>query len=231
MCSSNSADRAAGPVPETSPSPGASRQPCTTATRCGSRASDLAEELAPAVEAAGLRPVVSAGGSAYPDLVAEVLGPITDRCTVVLRSGAYQFHDSGFYAGISPFGDAATGPRLTAALHLWSRVLSRPEADLAILDAGKRDAPFDEGLPVPDRIAGRADSTAALAGSHVSAMNDQHTFLRLAPRRSADLHVGEVVRLGISHPCTALDKWRLLPVVDSADADRPRLLDLVETVF
>ena len=39
-------------------------------------------------------------------------------------------------------------PPPPAALHLWSRVLSRPEPDLAILDAGRRDAPFDEGLPV-----------------------------------------------------------------------------------
>jgi D-serine deaminase-like pyridoxal phosphate-dependent protein len=183
------------------------------------------------VEAEGARSVVSAGGSAYPDLVAAVLGPLAERCTVVLRSGAYQFHDSGFYAGISPFGNAATGARLVPALHLWSRVLSRPEPDLAILDAGKRDAPFDEGLPVPERLRGRADSAAVLAGSHVSAMNDQHTFLRLRPGREADLAVGDVIRLGISHPCTALDKWRLLAVLDSADADRPRLLDLVETRF
>jgi len=70
-----------------------------------------------------------------------------------------------------------------------------------------------------------------LAGARVTALNDQHAFLRLDPARTADLRVGEVVRLGISHPCTALDKWRLLPVVDSADVPEPRLTGLVETVF
>ncbi len=193
------------------------------------RMRDLARELAPRIH--GARPVLSAGGSAYFDLVAEVLGPESATSTVVLRSGAYQLHDSGFYAGISPFGDAATGPRLRPALALWSRVLSRPEPDLAILDAGRRDAPFDEGLPVAERIRGREDDRAALAGARITRLNDQHAFLRLDPARTADLAVGEVVRLGISHPCTALDKWRLLPVVDSADAPEPRVIGLAETVF
>ncbi len=188
----------------------------------------LAAELAPRIEG---RPVISAGGSAYFDLVAEVLAPATATSTVLLRSGAYQLHDSGFYAGISPFGTAGTGPRLRPALHLWGRVLSRPEPDLAILDAGRRDAPFDEGLPVPERIRGRTDAAAVLAGARVSALNDQHAFLRLDPARSADLQVGEVVRLGISHPCTALDKWRLVPGIDSADSAEPQVVELIETIF
>jgi len=189
------------------------------------RMRDLARELAPRIEG---RPVMSAGGSAYPDLVAAVLGPDAADATVLLRSGAYQLHDSGFYARISPFGDGGDGPRLRPALHVWSRVLSRPEPDLAILDAGRRDLPFDEGLPVAERIRGR--DAAALAGSRIERLNDQHAFLRLDPARTG-LAVGDVVRLGISHPCTALDKWRLLPVVDDADAAEPRILDLAPTVF
>ena len=191
------------------------------------RMRDLARELAPRID----RPVISAGGSTYFDLVAEVLGTETGTCMVILRSGAYQLHDSGFYATVSPFGRDGTDRRLVPALSLWSRVLSRPEPDLAILDAGRRDAPFDEGLPVPELVRGRPEGSAALAGAAVTALNDQHAFLRLDPARSADLVVGDVVRLGISHPCTALDKWRLLPVLDSADAGDPRVIDLVETVF
>jgi D-serine deaminase-like pyridoxal phosphate-dependent protein len=191
------------------------------------RIRDLAHELAPRIE----RPVITAGGSAYVDLVVAVLGPETESFRVILRSGAYQLHDSGYYATVSPLGRERAHGRLRPALSLWSRVLSRPEPDLAILDAGRRDAPFDEGLPVPELVRGRADGGAALAGAHVVKLNDQHAFLRLDPARSADLAVGEVVRLGISHPCTALDKWRLLPVIDSADGAEPRIVDLVETVF
>jgi D-serine deaminase-like pyridoxal phosphate-dependent protein len=45
--------------------------------------------------------------------------------------------------------------------------------------------------------------------------------------------VGHVVRLGLSHPCTAFDKWREIPVIDAAagpDAD-PVVVDLVRTYF
>jgi D-serine deaminase-like pyridoxal phosphate-dependent protein len=191
------------------------------------RMRDLTHELAPRID----RPVLSAGGSAYFDLVAEVLGPVAPEIRVILRSGAYQLHDSGFYARVSPFGRDGGDLRLRPALSLWSRVLSRPEPDLAILDAGRRDAPFDEGLPVPELVRDRPEASAALVGAEVVRLNDQHAFLRLDPARSADLAVGDVVRLGISHPCTALDKWRLLPVIDSADAAAPQVVDLVETVF
>jgi D-serine deaminase-like pyridoxal phosphate-dependent protein len=43
--------------------------------------------------------------------------------------------------------------------------------------------------------------------------------------------VGEVVRLGLSHPCTAFDKWRVIPVVDDVDSADPFVVDLVRTWF
>ncbi len=60
-------------------------------------------------------------------------------------------------------------------------------------------------------------------------MNDQHAFVRFPA--DVDLRVGDVLRLGISHPCTAFDKWGLLPVVDDALAPQPVLVDWVRTVF
>jgi D-serine deaminase-like pyridoxal phosphate-dependent protein len=94
---------------------------------------------------------------------------------------------------------------------------------LALLDGGKRDFPFDEGLPTPQFVRGAGE----LAGSaHVSALNDQHTFLR-----DARVEVGDVVQLGLSHPCTAFDKWNLIPVIDDADAPHPRIVELIRTFF
>ncbi|WP_062986746.1 amino acid deaminase [Nocardia anaemiae] len=177
--------------------------------------------------------IVTAGGSAFPDLVVECLAGLAEEqdvaTTVVLRSGAYIIHDDGFYAGISPLAAPRSERPLRSAMHGWARTVSRPEAELALLDAGKRDLPFDEGLPVPQFIAGPEVSLNPAA--HVSALNDQHTFLRLPGGGAADLPVGSVVRLGLSHPCTAFDKWRLIPVVDDADAERPRVVDLVHTFF
>lgn len=186
--------------------------------------------------------VVTVGGSAYFDLVTDELSSLVDRdgsrgiaTTVVLRSGAYVIHDDGFYRDISPLGDAAggPGPRLQSAMHAYVRVVSRPESGLALFDAGKRDLPFDEGLPVPRAVVGldRAQSDAALAGAEVTALNDQHGFLRLGPAGDAAVRVGTVVRLGLSHPCTALDKWRLLPLVDDHTADCPRVVDAIATWF
>lgn len=182
---------------------------------------DLYRQVAPSAET---EPLLTAGGSAYPDLVADQTAElIRGGGRVVLRSGAYITHDDGFYAGISPFSDAVdpTNPvHLEAAMHGWARVTSTPESGLALLDAGKRDLPYDEGLPVV-QTPEQARSTAS-----ISAMNDQHTFVR-----GADLNVGDVVRLGLSHPCTAFDKWRLIPVVSDVDDPDPIVVDLIRTYF
>jgi D-serine deaminase-like pyridoxal phosphate-dependent protein len=180
-------------------------------------------------------PVVTAGGSAYFDQVVAVLGGLDAQ--VVLRSGAYVIHDDGFYRSISPFARAGAaagagtagsgGTRLRPAMHGWARVVSRPEPALALLDAGKRDFPFDEGLPEPQLVRGKGP----LRGAEITALNDQHAFLRGDGVREAALEEGDVVRLGLSHPCTAMDKWTLIPVVDDADAGDPVVVDLVRTWF
>ncbi|MFG1998498.1 amino acid deaminase [Spirillospora sp. NPDC048911] len=171
-------------------------------------------------------PIVTAGGSSFFDQVTEVLSGLAcvDGCEVVLRSGAYIIHDDGFYRQISPFARGVAEERLRSAMHGWGRVVSRPEPSLALLDTGKRDLPFDEGMPEPQLVRGAGSER--LEGARVTAMNDQHTFLE-----GGDVEVGDVVRLGLSHPCTALDKWTLLPVVDDAGAERPAVVDLIRTWF
>ncbi|MGV9799513.1 amino acid deaminase [Mycobacterium sp. NPDC003449] len=174
--------------------------------------------------------VVTAGGSAYFDIVAEVLAPLAgERVRVVVRAGAYIIHDDGFYTGITPFGRDGSGYRLRSAMHTWARVVSRPEPGLALLDAGKRDVPFDEGLPAPQLVADDLGApTRPLAGARITAVNDQHAFLSIPP--DTDLRVGQVVRLGLSHPCTAFDKWRWIPLLDDT-GDDPRVIDLIRTYF
>ncbi|WP_040795584.1 alanine racemase [Nocardia higoensis] len=171
--------------------------------------------------------IVTAGGSAYQDLVIDHLAGLADETgargvptTVVLRSGAYLVHDDGFYAGISPLAPDRAPRTLLPAMHGWARVLSAPEPGLALLDGGKRDFPYDLGMPVPQRIP----------GATISAFNDQHAFLRL-PADTAGPPIGSILRLGLSHPCTAFDKWRLIPVVDDTSAPQPVVVDLVHTFF
>lgn len=188
------------------------------------------------------RVVVTAGGSAYFDLVADELGTLVDLdgargipTRVVLRSGAYPIHDDGFYRGISPLDGAARDQpdHLASAMHAWVTIVSTPEPGLALFDAGKRDLPFDEGLPQPQAIRGRSagESTRVLAGARVDALNDQHGFLRFPPEVAGELPAGTVLRLGLSHPCTAFDKWRLIPLVDDHAAADPTVVDLIPTYF
>ncbi|WP_395952338.1 amino acid deaminase [Actinomadura sp. 3N508] len=168
-------------------------------------------------------PIVTAGGSSFFDQVADVLGDAGGQ--VVLRSGAYIVHDDGFYREISPFSRGVAGDaRLRSAMHGWARVVSRPEPALALLDAGKRDLPFDEGLPVPQLV--REKGAEAVEKASVTAVNDQHAFLV-----DSAVEPGDVVRLALSHPCTALDKWTLIPVLNDADAAQPVVIDLVRTWF
>jgi D-serine deaminase-like pyridoxal phosphate-dependent protein len=169
------------------------------------------------------RPLVSAGGSAWFDRVVARLVPAAPG-RILLRSGAAVTHDDGFYAERTPFHRIPAEGPLVAALELWAQVTSTPEPGLAIAGFGKRDAPFDEGLPVVfDR---RRDGVVQpISGLTVTKLNDQHTYL--AVDRDVDVAVGDLLRFGVSHPCTAFDKWRDIPVVD----DEHRVVDAYRTYF
>lgn len=168
-------------------------------------------------------PVVTAGGSTWFDVVAEELAGLVGRAELVLRSGAFQAHDDAFYAGnAAGFGGSE---QLEPALTVFARVLSRPEPGLVLLDAGKRDVPSDLGLPL---VLQAADGRA-LPGARVVALNDQHAHVAVPPE--PPLAVGEVVLLGIAHPCTAFDRWRLVPEVEGARGADPRVVGFVSTFF
>ena len=98
--------------------------------------------------------LLSAGGSAYFDLVARGfagVGALSYPLQAILRSGCYLTSDHGSYRRLIGAVDAREGapaPGLQAALEVWSMVLSRPEPDLAILSMGKRDASYDMELPL-----------------------------------------------------------------------------------
>jgi D-serine deaminase-like pyridoxal phosphate-dependent protein len=166
--------------------------------------------------------LLTAGGSSLFDRVAERLGGVrglSRPVRVVLRSGCYLTHDDGIYARTSPL----TG-ELRPALELWSRVLSCPEPGLAICGFGKRDAPYDLDLPIPRSVRRDGGRPAPADGLEIAALNDQHAFVR---DPDGALGVGDVLVSGVSHPCTAFDKWSLIAVLDDDD----RVVDAVRTLF
>ena len=169
--------------------------------------------------------LVSAGGSAYFDLVARGFNGmrgLSRPVRPVLRSGCYLTSDHGSYRRLIGALDEreARGPGLLPALEVWSMVQSRPEPGLAILTMGKRDASYDVDLPVPlyAHRPGPGAPTALPQGCSIVKMNDQHAYLQLPegdPLCGA-LAVGDLVGCGISHPCTTFDKWALMLAVDDA---------------
>lgn len=179
--------------------------------------------------------VLSAGGSAFYDLVVKRFAEagLDREMRVITRSGCYLTQDDRIYRDAfelirerTPEVEAL-GEGLRPALELWAHVQSRPEPGRAILTLGKRDCGFDAGFPIPLAWyrAGEHDAPRPLPEHAVTALNDQHAFLALPP--DSPLRIGDLVALGISHPCTTFDKWQLLYVVD----DDYRVTSAVRTFF
>ncbi|MET9854751.1 amino acid deaminase [Streptomyces sp. NPDC006450] len=161
--------------------------------------------------------VVSAGGSAWFDAVADVFAELPELSRPVLkllRSGAYVSHDHGWYTRLTPFNRVPEEGGLRPAFRLWAQVVSRPSPTQAYLNAGKRDIAYDLGLPeaelVRDPLTG-AERPAT--GIRVLKLSDQHAWLETDS--AEDVQVGDWVALGMSHPCTIFEKWPLIPVVEA----------------
>ncbi|HEY3840244.1 MAG TPA: hypothetical protein VGL72_26910, partial [Bryobacteraceae bacterium] len=163
---------------------------------------DIAERITADSSADDL--IFSAGGSSYLGPVKRIFQQLNRRWKCVLRSGCYVTHDHGIYARqqASALETDPTLPRFEPALELWACVQSLPDPGIAILTFGKRNCAYDVTLPVP----------IDLAGGTITAINDQHAYLSYPA--NVQLRVGSPLRLGISHPCTAFDKWQEIPLVD-----------------
>jgi D-serine dehydratase len=167
--------------------------------------------------------LLTAGGSAVFDLVVPLLQTqnLSRPVQGVLRSGCYATHDHGNYQRYLRLVEQREGlsDSLRPALTVWAAVQSVPEPGLALLTCGRRDISYDIEMPIPVALARRGErsAVAAPAGWHVSALNDQHAYLRFDPQGVVP-QVGDRVELGISHPCTTFDKWRWMPVVEDDGA-------------
>ncbi|MGG5817847.1 alanine racemase [Falsiroseomonas sp. HW251] len=180
--------------------------------------------------------LLTAGGSAFFDRIGPRLAEAGDLglpVRRVLRSGCYVTHDSlGYEQNYRrmrkesltldwPVGD------LRPAMEVWAHVQSIPEPGRAIITCGKRDIGFDTGWPVPLRLIRVGDKTSMPFGAFhkVTGMNDQHGYL-IGPADGL-LRVGDIVVLGVAHPCTTFDKWQVIPLVD----EQFRITGAIRTFF
>jgi D-serine deaminase-like pyridoxal phosphate-dependent protein len=175
--------------------------------------------------------VVSAGGSVFFDRVVAVLRKVRSATPVrvVVRSGCYLSHDDGVIDELSPLGaqPRVDGDVLHAALEVWAPVLSRPEPTRLIVGAGKRDVSTDGLFPVAKKWVqrGRREVRPFDTRPRAVKVDDQHAYLDVEP--TCEVAVGDHVGLGISHPCTTFDKWKVIWVVD----DAYDIVDVVTTRF
>jgi D-serine deaminase-like pyridoxal phosphate-dependent protein len=183
--------------------------------------------------------IVSAGGSAYLDVVADVVrleieaeadgAPARAGC---LRSGASLLHDDGFYHGISPLdGDRATAGHaaLASAMRGYAASCRIPSRASRSSTAASATSPTTRGCPCRSAWRPRSAPTRRRSPGHPSPpLNDQHAFLRSDARCPSS--IGDVVSLGLSHPCTAVRQAAAgCPVVERAGSTR--VVDLVRTFF
>jgi D-serine dehydratase len=180
--------------------------------------------------------ILSAGGSAFYDLVAETFNALSleREKLVVIRSGCYLTHDSIMYERFARQMRERSevvrslGNPLRPALEVWAYVQSRPETKRVILNLGKRDCSYDAGLPKPSTwfrpLAHQAPQNL-LNGHLCVEMNDQHLFMDVPD--NSPLAVGDMVSFGISHPCLTFDKWQVVPIVD----DAYNIVSMIRTFF
>lgn len=179
------------------------------------------------------KPIITASGSAWYDLIAESFEARNahGRFLSVLRPGSYVAHDHGIYKEaqccvLERRSDLHEG--LRPALEVWAHVQSLPEPGFAVIALGKRDVAYDAGLPVPlKRYQPGSDSIAGqdLAGCKVTAVMDQHAFMTVAT--GVELRVGDIISFGTSHPCLTFDKWRVACLVD----EQLQVVESMETCF
>ena len=162
--------------------------------------------------------IITSGGSTHFDIVGERFSkldlPIPIK--ILLRSGCYITHDHGPYLEALKTAQEDKNRNwdqaLQPALEIWSYVQSIPETNLAFLTMGKRDAPYDAGLPKPLKRFRPGEGFLELGDPEIFSSNDQHSFVKLSDNHG--WKVGDMICSGISHPCTAFDKWRFIPVVN-----------------
>jgi len=179
------------------------------------------------------RPIVTASGSAWYDLIAEAFDAqaVRERFLSVLRPGSYVVHDHGIYKDAQCCvldRRAELSEALRPALEVWAHVQSMPEPGFAVIAMGKRDVAYDAGLPNPLRRykAGVLPASGDdVSGCKVTAVMDQHAFMTVAP--DCELKVGDIIAFGTSHPCLTFDKWRSGCLVD----DDLRVIEPFSTYF
>lgn len=115
---------------------------------------EAAENILPYVQNKQL--MLTAGGMAYYGVVKKIFSTVNLSKPIfsLIRSGCYLLHDSHYYAQHfdhlkKRIKYEQTSTPVEHAVEVWLYVQSLPQANLAILNFGKRDASFDVAMLTP----------------------------------------------------------------------------------
>lgn len=174
---------------------------------------------------------LSIGGSQHlPEVALGLTGLSPEDGTVLIRAGAYLAHDDGLYRD-AHLDSTVDAPQFRPALTLLATVIAVHDDGTAIIDAGRRDAAHDHGLPVPKALwRGAQILERTEHAAPVAAIYDQHAIVRPGTFSAAP-QVGDVLSLGISHPCTTFDRWRDVVELDGPPRPDSVAVGLIRTVF
>ncbi len=123
--------------------------------------------------------IISGGGTGTYDLTGQFPG--VDE----VQAGSYLFMDSKYQK---------TGVEFNQALTLYTTVISRPNSEKAILDAGMKAISFEHGMP---EIKDHPEWNLA-------ALNEEHAILEI-PGGDSQLKPGDKIELVPSHGCTTIN--------------------------
>lgn len=123
--------------------------------------------------------IVSAGGTGTYDLTGRYPG-VTE-----VEAGSYIFMDTRYRGVGLPF---------RCALTLLATVISTPNRQRAVIDAGKKAITDEHGLP----------EVAVLAGARIKILNEEHGILDVDPGQ-LELKVGNKIEIIPSHICTTVN--------------------------
>lgn len=197
---------------------------------------ELAQELDRRAWFGSPEVVLTAGGSGAFDLAAQAITsiPLSRPVIPVIRSGCYLTQDHGWLPGYfermrqRSAAVAGVAGRPADAVEIWGYVQSRPEPELVLATIGKRDVSHDIHLPQPTlwfRPGLHQRPQPIAEGTTIQGLNDQHAYVRVASQ--SPLRVGDMIAVGMSHPCTTFDKWRGMFIVD----DDYTVIDAISTWF
>lgn len=154
-------------------------------------AANLSRQTKQAIEAAGIRceRITGAGTGTY-------LLEATSQVYNELQVGSYIFMDADYGRNLAADGEFVSD--FEQSLFVWTTVMSRPNAERAVVDAGLKALSVDSGMP----------SVVGVAGAEYVRASDEHGNLKLAGS-DVKLQVGDKVKLTPGHcdPTVNLYDW------------------------